>query len=239
MSAFHSRRGVHKDKRHQRAFCSTIFFSRRYEITWLSSVAICVEVTLERERKRLIEAAVAEFSEHGLKGASLDSIAERAALDPSIARALFVDKERLFRAVMRESTEPLLAAIGIACESMRGPKEFIRQSLRHLDQWLLENEECVRIIQWSALEEAKAIDRLYEQSFFPSAFYERLERHIEAGELRVKDPLTLFLLLDSLIFFSHLMRPSLELMSGVDVEKLFERRFDAIMDLLENGLYRS
>jgi TetR/AcrR family transcriptional regulator len=197
-----------------------------------------VEVTLEKERKKLLEAAVAEFSKHGLKGASLDSIAERAELDPSVARALFVDKERLFRTVMRESTEPLLAAIGLAVESIRDPRELIRQSLRHLDQWLLENEEYVRIIQWSALEEAKSIGRLYEQSFFPSEFYERIEWYIEAGELRVKDPFTVFLLLDSLIFFSHLVRPSLELMSGDDVENVFERRFEAIMDLLENGLYR-
>jgi AcrR family transcriptional regulator len=197
-----------------------------------------VEVTLERERKKLLEAAVAEFSEHGLKGASLDSIAERAELGPSVARTLFVDKERLFRTVMRESTEPLLAAIGLAVENIRDPKELIRQSLRHLDQWLLENEEYVRIIQWSALEEARSIDRLYEQSFFPSEFYERIERYIEAGELRVKDPFTVFLLLDSLIFFSHLIRPSLELMSGDDGEKLFEQRFEAIGDLLENGLYR-
>lgn len=168
----------------------------------------------------------------------MDSIAERAKLDPSVARALFIDKERLFRTVMRESTEPLLAAIGLAVENVSDPKELIRQSLRHLERWLLENEEYVRIIQWSALEETKTLDRLYEQSFFPSEFYERIERYIEAGELRVRDPFTVFLLLDSLIFFSHLMRPTIEHLYGEDVEKLFERRFEAVMDLLENGLYR-
>jgi AcrR family transcriptional regulator len=197
-----------------------------------------MEVTLERERKKLIEAAVTEFSEHGLEGASLDSIAQRAKLDPPVARALFIDKERLFRAVMQESTEPLLAAVGLAVENIRDPKELIRQSLRHLDRWLLENEEYVRIIQWSALEEAKTLDRLYEQSFFPSEFYERIEQHIEAGDLRIRDPFTVILLLDSLIFFSHLMRPTLEHLSGGDVEKVFERRFEAVMDLLENGFYR-
>jgi AcrR family transcriptional regulator len=198
-----------------------------------------MEVTLERERKKLLAAAVAEFSEHGFKEATLESIAERAELDPSVARALFIDKERLFRTVMREATEPLLAAIGLAVENVSDPKELIRQSLRHLDRWLFENQEYVRIIQWSALEEAKTLDRIYEQSFFPSEFYERLEGYINAGKLRVKDPFTVFLLLDSLIFFSHLMRPTIEHLYGDDVEKAFERRLDAVMDVLENGLYRS
>jgi AcrR family transcriptional regulator len=185
-----------------------------------------------------MEAAIAEFSERGLRRASLDTIAKRAELEVSVARALFIDKERLFRAVVQEATDPLLSAIGLAVENIRDPKELIRQSMRHLDQWLLDNERYVRIIQWSALEEAEGIGSLYEKSFFPSEFFERLEQYIEAGALRVKDPFTFTLLLDSLIFFSHFLRPSLELMSEENAEQLFERRFDAIMDLLENGLYQ-
>lgn len=194
---------------------------------------------MEKERRQLMEAAREEFSEVGLRGASLESIAERAQLSPSVARALFVDKERLFRAVLQEATGPVVDAIGIAVENIRDPKELIRRALRQLDQWALENEAYIRILQWSALEGAKSIERMFEQSFFPSEFYEKLTQYIEAGELRVKDPFIVSLLLDSLIFFSHIMRPSIELISKESAELLFERRFDAIMDVLENGLYRA
>lgn len=186
-----------------------------------------------------MEAAVREFSRHGPARASLESIAERAKLEVSVARALFVDKEGLFREVIRESSDPLIAAIGLAVENIGDPRELIRHSLRQLDQWLLENEDYVRILQWSALEDAGSIDRLYEQSLFPSEFYERIEEYIEAGALRTKDPFTFTLLLDSLIFFSHIMRPLLEHMSEEDAEPVFERRFEAIMDLLDNGLFRA
>jgi AcrR family transcriptional regulator len=198
-----------------------------------------LEVDLEKERKQLMEAAREVFAELGLRGASLESIAERAQLSPPVARALFIDKERLFQAVLQEATGPVVDAIGMAVENVKDPKELIRRSLRHLDQWALENEAYIRILQWCTLEGAKSIEKMYEQSFFPSEFYEKLTQYIESGALRVRDPFMVSLLLDSLIFFSHMMRPSLELISEESAEQLFERRIDAVMDVLENGLYRA
>jgi AcrR family transcriptional regulator len=198
-----------------------------------------LEVLVEKERRQLMEAARDEFAEVGLRGASLESIAERAQLSPSVARAIFIDKDRLFRAFLQEATGPVVDAIGMAVENVRDPRELIRRALRQLDQWALENEAYVRILQWSALEGAESVQRMFEQSFFPSEFYEKLTQYIEAGDLRIKDPFIVSLLLDSLIFFSHIMRPSLELISKESAEQLFERRFDAIMELFEKGLYRA
>jgi AcrR family transcriptional regulator len=197
-----------------------------------------LEVHVEKERKQLMEAAREEFAEVGLRGASLESIAERAHLSPSVARALFVDKESMFHAVMQEANGPVVDAIGLAVENVRDPRELIRKALWQLDQWALDNEASIRIFQWCALEGGESIEKMFEQSFFPSEFYEKLTQCIEAGDLRIKDPFVVSLLLDSLIFFSHIMRPSLELISKESAEQLFERRFDAVMEVLENGLYR-
>jgi AcrR family transcriptional regulator len=196
------------------------------------------EVLVEKERRDLLEAALEEFSEVGLTASSLESIAERADLEPSVARALFVDKQRLLGAVLRESTEPLVSAIGMAVEKVEDPRELMYKSLRLLDQWLLDNPKYVRLFQHGALEKASTIESLYQHSFFPSEFYERVQEYLDRGEIRGGDAFTVFLLLDSLIFFSHMMRPALELMCSIETsEQLFERRFDAIMDVLEHGLY--
>ncbi len=193
---------------------------------------------MEKERRDLLEAALEEFSEVGLTASSLESIAKRAGLDPSVARALFVDKQRLLATVLKESTEPLVSAIGMAVEKVEDPRELMYKSLRLLDQWLLDNPRYVRLFQHGALENASTIGSLYQHSFFPSEYYERVQEHLDRGELRGGDPFMVFLLLDSLILFSHMMRPALEIMcSNETSEQLFERRFDAIMDVLEHGLY--
>ena len=79
---------------------------------------------------------------------------------------------------------------------------------------------------------------LYQQSLFPSEFYDRLLEIINKGQLRCNDVLVLTLLFDSLILLPHMIRSAVALMRpGVSVEATFEARFDAMIDLFENGLY--
>jgi hypothetical protein len=44
-------------------------------------------------------------------------------------------------------------------------------------------------------------------------------------------------LLDSLILLIHLMRPGMMIDPDLNFEQIARQRFDAAMDLLENGLY--
>lgn len=193
---------------------------------------------MEKQRRALLEAAMEEFSEVGLSGSSLDSIAGRVGLAPSVARALFVDKEQVFQAVLKEWTEPLVSAIGLAVEKIEDPKELIHKALRLLDRWLLDNRDYVRLLQRSALDEASTLNTLFQTSLYPSEFFERLHQHVARGEVRGEDPVIVFLLLDSLIFYSHMIKELLELMCPDETaEQLFERRFDAVMGLLEHGIF--
>lgn len=89
-----------------------------------------------------------------------------------------------------------------------------------------------------ALDGAESLGALYQQSLMPSEFYEHLQRAINQGRLRCKNLFVLSLLFDSLIMFPHMMRSALELMNPEQTaEETMETRFDAIMDIFENGLY--
>jgi hypothetical protein len=134
----------------------------------------------------------------------------------------------------------LLSAIALAVEGINDPKELIRKSLHLFDEWLLDNPEYVRLLQWSMLEKEKAIGTIYQHSFFPSDFNERLDKLTSEGKIRGGDVMLTGLLLDSLILFAHMIRPSLALMCCDETEdSLFVRRFEAIMDLLEHGLFHA
>jgi AcrR family transcriptional regulator len=54
----------------------------------------------QQTREKLLEAAEAEFSEHGLAGARVDRIAERSGVNKQRIYAYFGNKEALFAAVM-------------------------------------------------------------------------------------------------------------------------------------------
>jgi AcrR family transcriptional regulator len=193
---------------------------------------------LEAERKKLLEAALDEFCEKGVGRARLEAIAERAGTSLAVTRALFVDKENLFKTALREWTDPFVSTMGLAVKA-DDPREMLRHTLRLMDRWLVENPRYVRLVQWAALEEDKALANIYDHSLYPSEFYEKLETLVDEGHFRPADAFTVLMLLDSLIFFAHMVRPSFERMvPGKPPEELFEARLEAILDLLEHGLHR-
>ena len=190
------------------------------------------------ERKKIMQAALDEFAEVGVLNSSLKSISDRAKLDPAVARALFVDKETLLGELLKEGTDPLVSAISLAVQEIEDPKELIRKSMGLLDQWLLEHPKYVRLYMRCSLDGAGVLQSLYQHSLLPSEFYERLEQIIGKGQFRCNDIFILSLLLDSLIVFLHMMRPGVDLMSpGQSIEQITEQRFEAVIDLLENGLF--
>ena len=190
------------------------------------------------ERKKLLRAALDEFAEVGLKNSSLESISDRAKLEPAVARSIFVDKETLLRELLKEETEPMVSAISLAVQEIENPRELIRKSMGLLDQWLLTHPEYIRLLMRCSLEGGGVLQSFYQHSLLPSEFYERLEQIIGKGQFRCNDIFMLTLLLDSLIVFLHVMRPIVELMSpGQSVEQITEQRFEAVIDLLENGLF--
>ncbi len=190
------------------------------------------------ERKKIMQAALDEFAEVGVLNSSLKSISDRAKLEPAVARALFVDKETLLGELLKEGTDPLVSAVALAVQEIEDPKELIRKSMGLLDQWLLAHPKYVRLYMQCSLEGAGVLQTLYQHSLLPSEFYERLEQIIGKGQFRCNDIFILSLLLDSLIVFLHMMRPGVDLMSpGQSIEQITEQRFEAVIDLFENGLF--
>lgn len=190
------------------------------------------------ERQKILKAALDEFVEVGLVDSSLNSIADRAKLEPGAVRALFVDKTTLLGELLKEETDPMINAIALVVEEIEDPRELLRKSLQLYDQWLLAHQKVVRLIVRCSLDGAGALQALYQHSLLPSEFYERLEEIINRGKLRCNDIFILSLLFDSLILFPHMMRSAVELMNPEQsAEQTIELRFEAVIDLFENGLF--
>ena len=192
---------------------------------------------MSEERKKIIEAALDDFSEVGLSQTSIESIAGRAGLEPAVVRALFVDKETVLKELFKEKTEPMVSAISLAVQEIDDPKELIRKSMEHLDRWLLMHPKVIKLYMRCSLEESEVLQTTFQKYLLPSELFERFGQFIAEGRLRCRDVLTLMVLLDSLILLIHLMRPGMMIDPDLNFEQIARQRFDAAMDLLENGLY--
>jgi AcrR family transcriptional regulator len=99
----------------------------------------------EATRQRLIDAARAEFAEHGIAGARVDRIADNAHANKAQIYHYFGSKDRLFDAVWEELVKQIVQATPIDVEDLPG---FAAQ----LSATYAEHPDLMRLITWEHLE---------------------------------------------------------------------------------------
>src|ERR1039457_3486851 len=77
----------------------------------------------EESRSAILQAAVAEFAEHGIAGARTDAIARAAHVNKALLYYYFKDKDALYAAVLNHVFSGMRARVMPVLESHMGPKE--------------------------------------------------------------------------------------------------------------------
>lgn len=70
------------------------------------------DATTPDVRERLLDVALALFSEHGIAGTALSLVARKARVTPALMHYYFGNKDRLVDAIIDERLEPLVQAFG-------------------------------------------------------------------------------------------------------------------------------
>src|SRR5215471_14337227 len=106
--------------------------------------------TSEATKERILEAALAEFSAHGIAGARVDRIAQAARCNKNLIYIYFTDKETLFTTVLRKHL------MRIHEERPFTPDDLPGYAAKVFD-WAMANPDLMRLMAWFALEQkAKA-----------------------------------------------------------------------------------
>jgi len=101
----------------------------------------------EETRRRLKEAAVEEFGQHGLAGARVDRIAARSGVNKERLYGYFGNKERLFATVLRD--ELALIATAVPMELLRA--EDIGEFAGQVFDYHAAHPHLARLLHWEAL----------------------------------------------------------------------------------------
>lgn len=137
-------------------------------------------------RRRILDAAAAEFAQAGIAGARMDRITASADANKAQMYAYFGSKEGLFDAVLADRVDTSIDAVPFDADDLPG------WAVRLYDQ-NLQHPELARLIAWTRLE------RRPTGRWFDSAQHETKLTAIAAaqtaGRLRPADPADLMILL--------------------------------------------
>lgn len=122
-------------------------------------------------RERILNAASAEFAEHGIAGARVDRIAASAQANKAQLYTYFGNKSALFEAVFTIALDSIVNTVPIDGEDLPG------YAVRLYDEYL-ETPELVRLATWARLER-RSIGHLTNDA---ESLDEAKLRAIEAGQ---------------------------------------------------------
>lgn len=109
----------------------------------------------EITRQKILTAAEAEFSEIGLYGARVDSIAERAGVNKRMIYAHFGNKEQLYITVLTMVYNRMAQADEHLLESHLSPADTVRRIIDMYFHFLTDNPTFVRMLMWENLNQAQ------------------------------------------------------------------------------------
>lgn len=108
----------------------------------------------EGTRRRLKEAATAEFAEHGPDGTTMARIAERAGINKERLYKYFGDKRALFEAVLTDELDKLAASVAPVPAGFEGIGEFAGRTFDYQSA----HPELVRLLLWEGLSRSPVAD---------------------------------------------------------------------------------
>jgi AcrR family transcriptional regulator len=112
-----------------------------------------------RTRARILSAATAEFSRHGLGGARVERITKRAGANKRMLYYYFGGKELLFVAVLEKAYEDFGNAQRELHLDAIEPIEAMRKLMAFLWDYFFDNPEFIRLLNSENLHQAKHLKR--------------------------------------------------------------------------------
>ncbi|MEU5030770.1 TetR family transcriptional regulator [Streptomyces milbemycinicus] len=126
----------------------------------------------EDTRRRIFDAAAAEFAEHGLAGARVDRIATVARANKQAIYLYYGSKEKLFAAILRAKLEEVRLCVAI-------DPDAVGETVGQLFDWYREHPELIRLLLWEALEACDEPDESERKR--RDGFREKARRLVDVG----------------------------------------------------------
>jgi TetR/AcrR family transcriptional regulator len=175
----------------------------------------------DRTRRRLLQAAIRLFSRQGFHAVSVDEIVALAKVNKRMVYHYFGSKDALFEAALVEVYGRIESIEFDAIERGQSPREKLARLLESYFEFLDEEPEFTRLLQWENLEKGRHLTKenhLLTKNPFFERFQAIVQDGIAAGEFRADlDVPHLLIHFIGLCFIYHSNRFSLSQSLAIDL----------------------
>lgn len=193
----------------------------------------------DRSQNTILIAARDEFSEHGLGGARMDRIAERAGLNKRLIYYYFEDKERLFQAVLEQAYRDIRAEEQQLNLLHLKPETALRRLVEFTWNYYLEHPEFLTLLNSANLHRARHLAQSERARQLNSPLIATLAEIIERGSAEGTfrggiDPLQLYVSIAGLSYFYLSNNHTLSAIFGRDLmtPKAHNERLSHMCDVI-------
>ncbi len=192
----------------------------------------------ELTKQRILEAAEAEFSEKGVFGARIDSIAASAGVNKRMIYEYFLNKEGLYKTVLINVYNRISLWESSLAGDTDDPVKVIRDLVHSYFEFLTKNQSFVRILLWENLNGAVVL-KDSGQSDLKAVVLQLISRVIADGKARGvfradadEYQVTMSLLNFAFSYFANVHTLSYVLSSDLLDEEKINERAGFISDIL-------
>ena len=196
----------------------------------------------DRTRRRILQSAIRLFARHGFHAVSVDQIVGQARVNKRMVYHYFGSKDALFEAALSEVYKRIESIEFHAVERGRSPREKLSRLLESYFEFLDQEPEFTRLLQWENLEKGRHLTKsnhLLTKNPFLTLFRGIIESGIAAGEFRADvDVRHLLIQFIGLCFIYHSNRFSLSQSLEMDLgdAKVKERGLNQVLRLVFDGI---
>jgi AcrR family transcriptional regulator len=201
-------------------------------------------------QKRILKAALKEFSFNGFNGARMDRIARAANVNKAMLHYYFASKKNLYQLVVKEVFLVMSPRIMELVNSDPGPEEFIEGLAHFYGDLNIKNPDFVRMIVLELVQNPKNIQAIITELFIstglegPPRILKLISKWQEEGKVTEEDPFHFILNLISLSLFSFLGKPIMEgvfRLTSIDTsnkKEFKEKRVQSVIHIAKHGMLK-
>lgn len=200
----------------------------------------------DRTRRRILDAATAEFARYGLGGARVDRIAARSRANKRMLYYYFGSKENLFLAVLEQSYARIRSAERALDLEHDDPREALRRLVDFTWRYFVDNPEFMTLLNSENLHKGRHVKRSRRVPQMHSPLVETLRGILRRGERaglfrRGVDPVQLYISIAGEGYFYLSNRYTLSRIFGRDLmtRQALAQRARHNADMILNAVRRA
>jgi AcrR family transcriptional regulator len=175
-----------------------------------------------RSREAILDAGRDEFAQHGLGGARMDRIAERAAVNKRLIYYYFGNKDELFLCVLEATYARIREAERALHLTEMPPADAVRKLTEFTWNYYLEHPEFITLLNSANLHRAEHLERSQRVREMNSPLIATLGDILERGRIEGQfrggvDPVQLYISIAGLAYFYLSNRHTLSAIFGRDL----------------------